>query len=185
MTNLKNFLLGPFYDAKRFLLGAVAPPPPCRVLAPEGLRAAHAILTEAGCNLNGCQVENLHTWPTTAPPENAFEWLVAWQLWPTSTFLACPTLDEAGTPWFAYRWYGLLPLVKMKLKASRKPRYIIYDLVWGIGAGGYHSFLVGQNQHHQTTVSIYTTFAPTPLFLEGMHDQINYDFYHQLEQASP
>jgi hypothetical protein len=177
---LENFLLGPFDDLKRFVTGLVTSPPLTRVKSEVGLAAARAILSEAGCDLSRCSENNLHTGVSTLTPAQLFGLAAAWRLWPRSSFFACPSTDPQGTAWLAYRWYKLIPIVKMRLKIVDRPRYIIYDLVWGVGVGGYHSFLIDQNEAGATTFSILTTFPPTMLFMEGLHDQMNYDIYRQL-----
>ncbi len=183
MKTLGNFLLGPFFDLKRFIAGALVQPPSTRVTSEERLAAARAILTEAGCDLSHCTVSNLHTCSTTLQPEQVFDLIAEWTLWPCSSFFACPRVDEQGEEWFSYRWYGMIPIVLMKLKTSVRPRHIIFDLKWGIGAGGYHSFLFTQTDNALTEFSIFTTFSPTRLFLEGLHDQVNYDIYHNLHST--
>lgn len=178
---MKNILLGPFCDLKRFAAGVINPPPPTRVLTGEGVAAARETLTAAGCDLSRSIVNNLHTGLTTLPPEHLFDLVTKWQLWPCSSFFASPRHDNQGVEWFSYRWYKIIPIVVMKLKTMVKPRHIIYDLDWGIGAGGYHSFLFRQNSDGLTEFSIFTTFPPTILFMEGLHDQFNYDIYHNLK----
>lgn len=183
---LESFLLGPFYDLKRFITGAVGQPPPTRVVSAEGVAAARAVLSKAGCDLSRCSETNLHTGFSRLTPEQLFDLVAEWRLWPRSSFFACPSTDPEGTAWLAYRWYKLMPIVKMRLKTAVRPRYIIYDLVWGIGQGGYHSFLIGRDNAKSSggatpvTFSICTTFPPTWLFMEGLHDQMNYDIYRQL-----
>ncbi|MCB0168039.1 MAG: hypothetical protein KDI79_27675 [Anaerolineae bacterium] len=181
-TAWANYLVGPFYDFKRFVVGSLSPPPPTRVVSETGLAGARARLTWANCHLNRCTVENLHTWTSPLPADRLFDLLMNWQLWPRSSFFACPTTDRNGTVRFAYRWYGLVPIVMMRLKTAIKPRCIIYDIVWGIGQGGYHSFLLDEAASGQTDVSIFTTFSPTPLFFEGIHDQMNFDIFKQLQE---
>ncbi len=181
MTTLENFFLGPFYDLKRFAIGAVTQPPPTRVVSEEGLVAARAVLTAVGCDLTHCTESNLHTGSTTLPPEQLFDLIAAWKLWPCSAFFACPRIDKQGTEWFSYRWYKTIPIVLMKLKTSARPHHIIYDLEWGVGAGGYHSFLFNHTAEVLTEFAIFTTFSPTRLFFEGIHDQVNYDIYRNLQ----
>lgn len=183
---LTNYLTGPFYDLKRFVVGVMSEPPPTRVVSEAGLVAARAVLTGTNCNLRPCTEENLHTGWTSLPADLVFDLLLRWQLWPHSSFFACPSTDEQGVSWFAYRFYEVLPIVRMRLKAARKPRYIIYDIVSGIGAGGYHSFLIEEprrNSAHpaETQVSIFTTFPPSLLFFEGLHDQMNADIFRELQ----
>ncbi len=177
-----NFLLGPFYDLKRFMVGALTAPPPSRVVSEESVAAARKMLHRAGCDLSNCTENNLHTWPSPLPAEQIFDLFRAWTLWPPSGFFACTTIDRGGEEWFAYRWYKLVPIVKMKLKTAVSPQYIIYDLVSGVGAGGYHSFLLSPSGA-QTDVSILTTFPKHPLFFEGLHDQVNHDIYARLQQV--
>ncbi len=177
---LENLLLGPFDDLKRFVTGLLTSPPQTRVKSEAGLATARAILSEAGCDLSRCSESNLHIGVTMLTPDKLFELAVAWQLWPRSSFFACPSTDSQGQEWLVYRWCKTIPIVKMRLKMMVRPRYLIYDLVWGVGVGGYHSFLVGQNESGATTFSILTTFPPTLLFMEGLHDQMNYDIYRQL-----
>jgi hypothetical protein len=180
MAMLENVLLGPFDDLRRFITGLLTSPPQTRVKSEAGLAAARATLSQAGCDLSYCSENNLHTGASTLTPEQLFDLAAAWQLWPRSSFFACPSTDSQGKAWLAYRWCKTIPIVKMRLKTVLKPRYLIYDLVWGVGAGGYHSFLVGWNESGATTFSILTTFPPTMLFMEGLHDQMNYDIYRQL-----
>lgn len=177
-----NYLVGPFDDLKRFVVGSLSPPPPTRVVSAAGLAGARAVLTWANCDLKRCTAENLHTRSSPLAEDHLFDLLLDWQLWPRSSFFACPTTDQDGTVRFAYRWYGLVPIVMMRLKSAIKPRCIIYDIVWGIGQGGYHSFLLDETTAGQTGVSIFTTFPPTPLFFEGLHDQMNFDIFKQLKE---
>jgi hypothetical protein len=184
----EDFLLGPFYDLGRFIAGIVAKPPPTRILSEAGLAAAGQVLTEVGCDLSRCTVENLHTFPVDMEPDQLFDRLMMWQQWPHSSFFPCLNTDEQGGIWFAYRWWKVMPIVIMKLRAAKRPCYIIYDIVWGIGPGGYHSFLIGQADFPPalragtapTTLSIFTTFPRTWLFPEGLHDRVNYDIYRKL-----
>jgi hypothetical protein len=177
---LANFLLGPFYDLKRFTVGAVTPPPPHRIVADEELAAARDVLDQAGCDLSRCTENNLHTWPSQLPSQQVFDLFRAWQVWPRSAFFACPRTDSQGDEWFSYRWYNAIPIVKMKLRAATDPHYIIYDIVSGVGVGGYHSFLFDPADS-QTNVSILTTFPKHTLFFEGLHDQVNRDIYAKLQ----
>ncbi len=118
--------------------------------------------------------------------------LVTWQQWPRSAFFPCPSTDKYGATWFAYRWWKVIPVVIMKLRAAERPHHIIYDIVWGIGPGGYHSFLIGQARlaptfnarGAQTTVSIFTTFPRTRLFPESLHDQVDYDTLRKLRPSA-
>lgn len=180
MTEPANFLIGPFDDLRRFVVGATAKPPSTRIISEPEVATARGILSAAGCDLAHCTVINLHTDTSTLSPEQLFDLALAWRLWPRSSFFACPGADSQGTAWLTYRWYKLMPIVKMRLKTAIRPRYIIYDLVWGVGQGGYHSFLINQNGTAPTTFSICTTFAPTRLFMAGLHDQMNYDIFRQL-----
>ncbi|MCB0210305.1 MAG: hypothetical protein KDJ52_13290, partial [Anaerolineae bacterium] len=113
-----NYLLGPFDDIRRFVVGSLGPPPPTRIVSEAELAGARAMITWANGDLRRCTVENLHTWHSPLPAEAIFDWLMHWQLWPRSSFFACPTTDQDGTVWFAYRWYGLVPIVKMRLKTA-------------------------------------------------------------------
>ncbi len=183
METIANFLLGPFYDLKRFVAGVTSPPPPTRVVSAKELLAARAILTAAGCELSHCAENNLHTGRTTLPPEQLFDLAAEWKLWPRSAFFACSRTDEQGQAWFSYCFYKILPIVIMKLKTAVKPHHIIYDLKWGVGAGGYHAFLFEQAADGATKFSILTTFPPTRLFLEGLHDQVDYDIYRNLKEV--
>jgi hypothetical protein len=180
---LEDFLLGPLHDLRRFIVGMGAKPPPTRILTEEKLVAAREILTNTGCDLSRCMVENLHTFPVDINPGPLFDMLATWQQWPCSSFFPCPTTDKHGTTWFAYRWWKIIPIVIMKLKAVARPYHIIYDIVWGIGPGGYHSFLIDQAGPAQTTLSIFTTFPRTWLFPEGLHDRVNYDIYRKLRSS--
>ncbi len=192
LETLEDFLLGPFYDLGRFVAGIVAEPPPTRILSGTELSAARQVLSDAGCDLSRCTVENLHTFPVDIEPGQLFDLLVTWQQWPRSSFFPCLSTDEHGVTWFAYRWWKVIPVVIMKLRAAERLRYIIYDIVWGIGSGGYHSFLIDQAglaptfkaSAPQTTLSIFTTFPRTWLFPEGLHDQVNYDIYRKLHSLN-
>ena len=179
----KDFLLGPFYDLGRFITGMVAKPPPTRILAEVKLAVAREILIKTDCDLSRCTVENLHTFPVNMNPDQLFDRLVTWQQWPCSSFFPCPSTDKYGTTWFAYRWWKIIPIVIMKLKAAERPHYIIYDIVWGIGRGGYHSFLIDQAGPAQITLSIFTLFPETWFFPEGLHDQVNYDIFRKLQSS--
>lgn len=195
---LTNVLVGPFHDLRRFLLGALAPPPPTRRTAPAELAAARAILVAAGCDLTGCTEENLHTSIVPLAPEVAYDRFAAWQAWPCSAFFACPEntplgSDDFGRPGprltakavtttrhFSYRLYGLIPVVRMQLASAVRPAHIIHRVLWGFGAGGYHCFLFAPTDDPgATTVSIFTVYPPQP-FLTGLHDQTNRDIYRLL-----
>ena len=178
-TAWENYLVGPFDDMRRFVVGSVSQPPPTRVVSEEALTSARTTLTEANVDLEACTVENLHMWRSPLAAETIFNRLLHWQLWPRSSFFACPTTDQDGTATLTYRWYGLVPIVMMQLNTAIKPSCIIYDIVWGIGRGGYHSFLLDETVTGQTCISIFTTFPPTPLFFEGLHDQMNFDIFKQ------
>ena len=175
-----NFLLGPFYDLKRFTVGSVTAPPLSRIVTENEVAAAREVLTQVGCDLSRCTENNLHTWSSDLPPEQIFDLFRAWQAWPRSGFFACPRIDSQGDEWFSYRWYRLIPIVQMKLKAAEKPHYIIYDIVSGVGVGGYHSFLFDPGDS-RVNVSILTTFPKHPLFFEGLHDRVNHDIYAKLQ----
>ncbi len=176
----------------RFVAGVLSKPPPTRVLSEEELAVARRVLTSAGCDLSRCTVENLHTFPVNMEPGTLFDLLGTWQQWPCSSFFPCPSTDKYGTTWFAYRWWKVIPIVIMKLRTAERPRYIIYDIAWGIGPGGYHSFLIGQPElmpvlnanAAQTTLSIFTVFPWTWLFLEGLHDRVNYGIYRKLHHKT-
>ena len=188
---LENFLLGPFYDVGRFMAGTLTGPPPSRVVSEEGLAAARRVLLNSGCSLSRCTVENLHTCCVATEPDWVFDMLARWQLWPCSSFFPCLSTDEEGTTWLAYRWWKAIPVVIMKLRTAERPRAIIYDIVWGIGPGGYHAFLIDRaGPSHlnstgvaQATLSIFTTFPRTRLFPEGLHDRVNYDISRKLDNA--
>ncbi len=192
METLANYFLGLFYDLERLVIGFLSKPPPTRVVSEEGLAAARQVLTDAGCDLSHCTVENLHTFSVDMEQDQLFDLLVTWQQWPRSSFFPCPRTDEHGTAWFAYRWWRVIPTVIMKLRTAERPRAIIYDIVSGIGSGGYHSFLIRQadlvpalNANiAQTTLSIFTTFPRTWLFPEGLHDRVNYDIYRKLHHQT-
>jgi hypothetical protein len=203
LNALENFLLGPLYDLERFVIGWVADPPPTRVLSGEGLTGARRILADIGCELSHCTVENLHTFPVDMEPCHLFDLLVTWQQWPCSSFFPClPAPRPAGGArrWtgkhrsvrFAYRWWKVIPVVVMQLRAAEKPHHIVYEILGGIGVGGYHSFLIGQPALQpafksctlSTTLSIYTTFPRTRIFPEGLHDRVNYDIYRKLRSLA-
>jgi|GEM_PF-3176067 len=194
---LKNFFLGPFYDLGRFITGIVAGPPPTRSFSRIELGAVRRIVTDSGCDLSRCTVENLHIFPVKIEPGRLFDMLMAWQQWPCSSFFPCPSTDGQGVSWFAYRWWKVMPIVKMKLSVAERPSCIIYDIVWGIGPGGYHSFLIGQAGLSaqlrpgldpalpaQTTLAIFTTLPKTWLFPEGLHDRVNYDICRKLQSST-
>lgn len=176
---LANVLLGPFHDLRRLIVGGVTSPPATRKLDASDLAFARATLTAAGCDLSRCTGENLHTVITPLSPDEVFDLAMNWALWPRSAFFASPTRDAGGASWFSYRFYGALPIVTMRLKTAARPCHIIYDIVGGIGAGGYHSFLIEPQPSAGTAFSIFTIFPPT-LFLSGLHDQTNLDIFHKL-----
>lgn len=179
---------------RRFVAGFASPTPPTRVVDEVRLKQARAALTNEGCNLSHCTAENLHTFPVDIEPTRLFAMLTMWQQWPRSGFFACLNSDKRGGTWFSYRFWKLIPIVLMKLKTSRSPHHIIYDIKYGIGPGGYHSFLINQVDlpppfeayQGQTSLSIFTTFPPMRImpFPEGLHDQVNYDIYHKLREQS-
>ena len=69
---LEDFLLRPFYDLGRFITGMVTKPPPTRILVEVKLAATREILTNTGCNLSRCTVENLHTFSVDMNPGQLF-----------------------------------------------------------------------------------------------------------------
>ncbi len=176
---LSNALIGPFHDLRRFVAGAVSGPPPTRRTAAAELSAARAELLAAGCDLSGCTEENLHTAVVPLTPGAAYDRFAAWQAWPCSAFFACPqTQGAAGL--FSYRFYGLIPVVRMQLASAVRPAHIIYRVLWGFGAGGYHCFLFAPaDDGAATAVSIFTVYPPQP-FLTGLHDQTNRDIFRLL-----
>jgi hypothetical protein len=184
----KDVVLGPLNDLRRLFTSMLAKPPSTRVVSGAGLAAARRALTEAGCDLLRCTVENLHTFPVHMEASQLFDLLVAWQHWPCSSFFPCVSSDEQGSTWLAYRWWKAIPVVMMKLRVAEGPSIIIYDIVWGIGSGGYHAFLVDQAERlpaHsacslRTNLSIFTTLPLPWLFPEGFHDRVNYDIYRKL-----
>lgn len=190
LETLKDFLIGPFYDLGRLVIGVVAESPPTRVVSAGRLAAARQVLADAGCNLSRCTVENLHAFPVDMEPGALFDLLMAWQHWPRSSFFPCSRTDEGGVTWLAYRWWKTIPIVIMKLRVAKRPHSIIYDITWGIGPRGYHSFLVGQaglasafnTGAAQTNLAIFTTFPRTWLFPEGLHDRVNYGIYRKLSK---
>ena len=179
---ISDIIISPFIDLKRFVVGSVSQAPPTRDVSAEGLATARGVLAEAGCVLAHCTVDNLHTGITAMPLEQLFELVASWQMWPRSSVHACPRRDDKGDLWFSYRFYGQVPVVVMKLRTTLKPRYIIYDLISGIGAGGYHAFLFDHNEEGMSVFSILSTFAPTPWFFEGLHDQFNIDIYRHIQK---
>lgn len=178
-----RILLGPFLDLYRFVAGSLSPPPPTRRTARIDLAHARQVLAEAGCDLEHCLVANLHTSPTTLSPGHAFDLFAAWQPWPLSAFFASTSTTE-GRQRFAYRFYGLLPIVTMRPYARVRPDHIIYEITGGIGAGGFHSFLFKAAANGGSDVSIFTTFPPHPLFFEGLHDRMNADIFRQLARIA-
>lgn len=195
---LTNALVGPFHDLRRFVLGVLAPLPSTRRTAAAELASARAILVAAGCDLSGCTEENLHTATVPLTPEAAYDRFAAWQAWPRSAFFAClekPPLRSDGFSrpgmsrtaktvttkvFISYRFYGLIPVVRMQLASAVRPAHIIYRVLWGFGAGGYHCFLFAPaDDGGATAVSIFTVYPPQP-FLTGLHDQTNRDIFRLL-----
>lgn len=191
LETLQDFVMGLFCDLGRLVTSVGAEPPPTRVVSEGGLAAARQVLADAGCDLSRCQVENLHTFPVDMESGSLFDLLITWQQWPRSSFFPCSRTDAHGVTWFAYRWWKIVPIVIMKLRVAERPHAIIYDITWGIGPGGYHSFLIGQaglvpafnTDAAQTTLAIFTTFPRIWLFPEGLHDRVNYDIYRKLQAA--
>lgn len=176
---LRRVLLGPFYDLRRLLLGVAARPPSTRQLARADVDEARSALVRAGCDLGDCTEVNLHADRISLPVDQVFDLFASWQTWPVSAFFVCPWRDRAKGHGVAYRLYGTVPVVVMQLRVAAAPRHIIYDLVKGIGAGGYHAFLFRPVSESSALASIVSTFPPTRLFLEGLHDQMNYDIYRR------
>lgn len=181
----KRILIGPFLDLRRFVVGSLAAPPATRRTDPAAEAAARSLLADAGCDLAACSVTNLHTAVVDLPADRLHADFLAWRAWPLSAFFACPTLDAARVHRFAYRLYNGPPIVHMRLKSSVPARHIIYDLVWGIGVGGYHAFLFQPETSERTAVSILTTFPPHPFFFAGLHDRMNADIFHLLQENEP
>ena len=179
-----RLVLGPAYDFRRFVVGQTSSPPPTRRRAEADVRAARVVLTAAGCDLSRCQVSNLHAQTVALPAGRLYDLFLAWDAWPCSAFFACPSVDADGGSWLRYRFYKTLPIVVMRLKTAVRPYFIIYDLVWGIGAGGYHAFLFRPVSAAETEASILTTFPPSRLFFEGLHDQMNLDVYRAVEAVA-
>ncbi len=178
-STLSNALFGPFHDLRRFVRGALAAPPPTRRTDAAELAAARAILIGAGCDLSGCTEENLHTAVVPLAPEATYDRFVAWQAWPCSAFFACPQI-EGDVRLFSYRFYGLIPVVRMQLASAVRPEHIIHRVLWGFGAGGYHCFLFAPaDDGASTVVSIFTVYPPQ-WFLTGLHDQTNRDIFRLL-----
>jgi hypothetical protein len=192
LETLKNLFLGPFYDIGRFARGTLARPPLTRDLSEEGLKAARKTLARVGCELSRCSVENLHTFSVDMELCRLFDLLMTWQQWPRSSFFPCSGISQDRLTCVAYRWWKMIPVVMMKLNTAERPHCIIYDIIWGIGLGGYHSFLIGEMEKPpaftpgrlQTTLSIYTTFPQTHIFPEGLHDWVNYDIYRKLRSLA-
>jgi len=193
LSTLENVILGSFDDIKRFVVGVTSQAPSTRIITEDRLNQARAALTSVGCDLSHCTVENLHTFPVDIEPTQLFPKLMKWQQWPRSGFFACLSSDKQGATWFSYRLWKLIPIVMMKLKINNPPHHIVYNIKQGIGKGGYHSFLINQVElppvfeayKEQTSLSIFTTFPPMRImpFPEGLHDQVNYDIYHQLKET--
>lgn len=191
---LENILLGPLDDLRRFISSALTPTPPTRVYSEVALTTARQTLADAGCDLSACTVTNLHTFPVNIPPAPLFDLLMSWQQWPRSGFFACSDTDRHNIMWFSYRWWKLFPVVLMKLRLTQPSCLIIYDIVDGIGPGGYHAFLINQLElpttfakaTHQTSMSIFTTFPEMNFlpFPERLHDQVNFDIYRKLQILS-
>lgn len=176
-----RIVLGPAYDLRRFVVGQTSAPPPTRRAAASDVRAARAVLAAAGCDLSRCRVSNLHTQRVALPAARVYDLFLAWDAWPCSAFFACPSTDADGAIWLRYRFYRTLPIVVMRLKTALRPYFIIYDLVRGIGAGGFHAFLFRPISATDTDVSIMTTFPSSRLFFEGLHDQMNQDVYREVQ----
>ncbi|MGQ9489497.1 MAG: hypothetical protein ACUVS6_02010 [Anaerolineae bacterium] len=178
---LSNAIAGPFHDLRRFVLGALAPPPSTRRTAAAELAAARAELLAAGCDLAGCTEENLHTATVPLMPEAAYDRFATWQAWPRSGFSACPWANGSEAL-FSYRFWGLIPVVRMQLFSAIRPLRIIHRVLWGFGAGGYHCFLFEPAKDiRSTTVSIFTVYPPQP-FLTGLRDQTNRDIFRLLQE---
>ncbi len=197
-ATLSNALIGPFHDLRRFVAGAMSGPPLTRRTAAAELSAARAVLSAAECDLTGCTEENLHTATVPLAPEAAYDRFAAWQAWPCSGFFACPhTVGEMQL--FSYRFWGVIPVVRMQLFSAVRPAHIIHRVLWGFGAGGYHCFLfapanpdaaAGLDTQQAATsgpggggadVSIFTIYPPQP-FLTGLHDQTNWDIFRLLRR---
>lgn len=176
----QRIFLGPLLDLRRLLVGAWATPPASRRRLAAEEAAARDLLSAAGCDLAHCSVTNLHTAEVKAPVAAVFTLFQEWRPWPCSAFFACPWTDGSGGQWFAYRFYSRLPIVVMHLRYVQEPAYIIYAIVRGIGAGGYHAFLFQPVAATTTAVSILTTIPPSRLFISGLHDQMNHDIYQRL-----
>ncbi|MFN8497804.1 MAG: hypothetical protein U0641_08110 [Anaerolineae bacterium] len=69
----------------------------------------------------------------------------------------------------------------MRLKTALRPYFIIYDLVRGIGAGGFHAFLFRPISATDTDVRIMTTISVVAVAFEGLHDQMNQDVYREVQ----
>jgi len=164
-----NITVGMFMDLVRFIRCLMHIPIASRDRSTHSLDEANKILSDAGCDLTICTVTNLHNKVLQHPVLDVFRLFNHWEAWPLSSFFACLSKDGHV---LVYRWLKLFPIVKMVLKERKEGSYIIYDLNWGIGKGGFHSFLF-HDEGEQSRVSIYTTFAPTKLFLEWMHDHVN------------
>ncbi len=192
---LGDCLLGPFGDARRMALGALADvglarPPRTRRRSDNDLGAARATLTRAGCRLVGLTCENLHTATVALPVEKVYATFRNWEAWPRSGFLARPGVRGDGTPLFSYRFWGLIPVVRMHLFSDEAPCtnsapcHIIYAVDWGFGHGGYHTFLFEPaGSANRTQASIFTVYPPQP-FPTGLHDQTNRDIFRKLEALS-
>lgn len=180
---LSNALIGPFHDLRRFVAGAVSGPPPTRRRVAAELAAARAELLAAGCDLVGCTQENLHTATVALMPGAAYDRFAAWQAWPRSGFFACPRA-QGQMALFSYRFWGLVPVVRMQLHSALRPARLIHRVLWGFGAGGYHCFLFAPAEIGSTTVSIFTIYPPQP-FLTGLHDQTNRDIFRLLGASEP
>ncbi len=189
---LGNYLLGPFGDMRRMLLGALVDlrliaTPPTRRLDPADLAAARATLTAAGCRLQGLTCENLHTASIALTIDSVYLLFRNWRAWPRSGFLACPATGPSDETLFSYRFWGLIPVVRMHLFAVEQARHIIFAVDGGFGHGGYHAFLFAAETASRSTlvgarssVSIFTLYPPQP-FLTGLHDQTNRDIFRKLE----
>jgi hypothetical protein len=173
------------------MAGTLIGPPPTRATDEQEMSKARATLSQAGCDLQGLSVENLHVSSIDMEASILFEILTRWEHWPTSSFYPCINRPgEKALAQISYRWYHGLRIVAMRVEATKKPEYIIHRITGGIGAGGYHSFLLkpvpGSGGHSETSLSIYTAMPRRyrRLFPEGLHDWMNYDIYAGLQRRT-
>ena len=126
-------------------------------------------------------MRNLHTTVVPISSQLLFDLLLKWRQWPASSFVPRIRRRRRRTV-VSYRWLGLLPVVSMELVYESLDRHIVYRVVGGLGAGGYHSFLINYtgDDTSKSRLSIFTALPKHAPFPAGFHDQINRDIYRKL-----